>query len=155
MNFSLARVSGELGSSLSECSLFLLPLLLPVSQGWWCHFAGPHYWIRMITAWFFWAQSNFLCLCDGLTSSHVLFAGDGITGLLVNTVSLGHFPLSVFFVRLRQCVTPLASSWSPRFSRRWSAPGSWRIVGGTPKHQLAVPITAEKEHQTLFHDSKK
>lgn len=48
-------------------------------------------------------------MCDGLTSSHMLLAGDGITGLLANTVSLGHFPLSVFFARLRQCVIPVAS----------------------------------------------
>lgn len=58
-----------------ECLLSLLALPPPVSQGWWCHSAGPHYWIRAIscTAWFSESKSDFFFRCHRLTSSHVLF----------------------------------------------------------------------------------
>lgn len=80
---------------------------IPVSQGWWCHSAGQHYWIRAIncTAWF--SESNSISF-SGTTGLRVVMCFlfcDGITGLLEDAVNWSHFPLTVFLMILRECVT--------------------------------------------------
>lgn len=80
---------------------------IPVSQGWWCHSAGQHYWIRAIscTAWF--SESNSISF-SGTTGLRVVMCFlfcDGITGLLEDAVNWSHFPLIIFLMILRECVT--------------------------------------------------
>lgn len=106
MNFSLASGSGEPGTCRPERSFSLLALPLAPSQDWWCHSAGPRYWIRVIsfTAWF--SGSN--PISPGTAGLRVVMCflfGDGITGLLADAVNWSHFPLTVSLMILRQCVT--------------------------------------------------
>ena len=150
MNFSLACVSGEPGScfpSLSAYSPCSPSLLLSVSQGWWCHSAGPHYWIRAIscTAWF--SESNPISF-SGTTGLRVVMCFlfcDGITGLLADAVNWSHFPLTVFLMILRECVT---LNLHPRaFFRRksafrsskksWQKPNSWEALCQALSNTLA------------------
>ena len=91
-----------------------------LSQDWWCHSAGPRYWIRVIsfTAWF--SGSN--PISPGTAGLRVVMCflfGDGITGSLADAVNWSHFPLTLFLMILRQCVT--LHLYSQTFFRRKGA----------------------------------
>lgn len=86
-----------------QCSL---SLLLSVSQDWWCHSAGPRYWIRVISFTAQFSGSN--PISPGTAGLRVVMCFlfcDGITGLLADAVNWSHFPLTVFLMTLRQRAT--------------------------------------------------
>lgn len=75
----------------------MLPLLprppsSSVSQGWWCHSAGPCYWIRAIslTVWF--SESNPISFAGavGLRVGTCFLFCDGITGLPADAINWNH-----------------------------------------------------------------
>lgn len=139
------------GHCLPECLSSLSPSF-SVSQGWWRHPAGLHYWIRMTTAWFFWAESNFLCLCEGLRVVMCFPSGwhHRVTSRYSNLKS---FPVKCALRETKTvCHSALAFSWPGDFP----GDGALLAAGALLRHSQITTHssnnTREKEHQPILHD---